>query len=305
MNTWLGQANQWLPKNRRADDPTVKGRTSSKQLYIQVPQSLTTPLQSAVDAAHQAGRILISYLGKATVREKGPSDLVTNADIAAQQAIQKILQARHPEFEFLGEESSADEQAASRSSGNPIWVVDPLDGTTNFVHRLPGFSVSIALVIEDSVKLGVIFDPTSGALYTATDDGPAMRDGQPIRVSGCQQLSQALVVCSFRPAVRRDDECIQQFLNVVEVCQSLRRFGSAAMNLCWLAEGCLDSYWASSVKCWDVAAGHLIAARAGAVFSQIDGSQFNLWNPKFLASASPQLHNQMLAQLKIETNIAS
>lgn len=256
-------------------------------------------LQSAIDAAKEAGTVLLSHLGKATVREKGPSDLVTNADIAAQQTIQRILTARHPQYAFLGEESTAEEQAESRASGKPLWIVDPLDGTTNFVHRMAGFTVSIALVVDDEVRVGVVYDPISRTLYTATNHGPALRDGKPIAVSGCPRLSQALVVCSFRTGVRRDDSEIQQFLNVVEHCQSLRRLGSAALNLCYLAEGCLDVYWASSIKSWDVAAGYLIASRAGAVFSQMDETELDLWNPKFLASASPALHVEMLEQLRV------
>jgi myo-inositol-1(or 4)-monophosphatase len=257
-----------------------------------------SPLQSACDAARSAGRVLLEHLGKAEVQEKGKSDLVTNADHAAQRAIEQLLTSRFPQIAFMGEESTVDVQAAVRASGKLAWVVDPLDGTSNFVHRLPSFSVSIALVEGKNVKLGVVYDPVSGVLYSATEDGPATRDGKPIRSSGCIQIDRAMVCCSFPPGVTRADRSVQQFLCVLEQSQSLRRLGSAALNLCYLAEGCLDSYWASSVKVWDVAAGYLIAKQAGVIFTNVDGGQFDLWEPQLLAASTPTLHSQMLKCLR-------
>jgi myo-inositol-1(or 4)-monophosphatase len=253
-----------------------------------------TPLQAACDAAKAAGRILLDHLGKAEVREKGKADLVTDADLAAQRAIERLLVGRFPQFAFMGEESTVEAQQQALASGKPVWVVDPLDGTTNFVHRLPSFSVSIALIEKEMVKLGVVFDPLSNTLYSATSDGPAMKDGKPIRSSGCTELDKAMVCCSFPPGVTRQHDSVEHFLRVLEQSQSLRRLGSAALNLCYLAEGCLDSYWASSVKIWDVAAGFLIAKQTGVVFSNIQGQPFELLRPQFLASATQQLQQQML-----------
>lgn len=255
---------------------------------------MQSPLQSACEAARSAGRVLLEHFGKVEVREKGEADLVTNADLAAQRVIEQLLTSRFPQIAFMGEESSPQTQAAVRASRKLAWIVDPLDGTSNFVHRLPSFSVSIALMEGNDVKLGVVYDPLSGVLYSATEDGPVTRDGKPIRASGCTQLRQAMVCCSFPPAVRRTDRCVQQFLCVLEQSQSLRRLGSAALNLCYLAEGCLDSYWASSVKVWDVAAGYLIAKQAGVIFSNVDGGDFDLWEPQLLAASTPALHSQML-----------
>lgn len=255
---------------------------------------MNSSLEAACDAAKEAGRVLISKLGKVEFREKGRSDLVTEADVASQETIQRILTARFPQYAFLGEESSGNEQAAARSSDRPIWVVDPLDGTTNFVHRMPGFTISIALVHHRKVLLGVVYDPIQNVTYSAVAGRPAHRNGQPITTSRCEVLAHALVCCSLRPGVRRSDPSIHQMLNVLEACQSLRRLGSAALNLCYLAEGCLDSYWADSVKCWDVAAGYLIAKQAGAVFSKCDGSEFDLWKPEFVGSSTKELHEQMV-----------
>ncbi|MCA9133708.1 MAG: inositol monophosphatase [Planctomycetales bacterium] len=253
-----------------------------------------SPLETACEAARLGGKILREQLGKAAVREKGPADLVTDADIASQQAIEQLLLSRFPQHAFLGEESSAEERAAAVASGKPTWVVDPLDGTANYVHRLLSFSVSIALVEGNQPRLGVVYDPMLDTLYAADGEGRVTKNGKPIRASGCVHLERAMVCCSFPPGVNRHAIEVGQFLNVLERSQSLRRLGSAALNLCYLAEGSLDAYWASSVKAWDVAAGYWIAHSAGASISQLDGTAFDLWNPKFVASGSASLQNAML-----------
>jgi myo-inositol-1(or 4)-monophosphatase len=254
-------------------------------------------LEAAKEAARVGGGILREQMGKAAVREKAPADLVTEADLASQQAIERLLKNRFPSFEFLGEESESAEQEAALRSGKPVWVVDPLDGTANFVHRLRGFSVSIALVEDNCPTVGVVYDPLADTLYAAEKDGLASKDGKPIQASGCDQIDKAMVCCSFRPGVSRGDVEVEQFLRVLESSQSLRRLGSAALNMCYVAEGCLDSYWANSVKAWDVAAGYVIAQSAGAVIDGSEGGEFDLWNPRFVASGSRALQNQMLDRL--------
>ncbi len=251
-------------------------------------------LESACEAARVGGKILREQFGKSAVREKGPADLVTDADLASQQAIEKLLTGRFPQFAFLGEESTEDERRAAMASGKPTWVVDPLDGTANFVHRLLSFSVSIALIDGHNPRVGVVYDPMLDNLYAADDRGHVTKNGKPIRTSGCTQLDKAMVCCSFRPGVSKNDPEVNQFLNVLERSQSLRRLGSAALNLCYVAEGCLDAYWASSIKTWDIAAGFLIAQSAGASFSNVDGTEFDLWNPKLVSSATPQLQAALL-----------
>ena len=251
-------------------------------------------LESACEAARLGGKILREQLGKAAVREKARADLVTDADVASQQAIEQLLTVRFPQFAFLGEESTDDDRRRALDSGKPMWVVDPLDGTANFVHRLLSFSVSIALVEGDQPRVGVVYDPMLDVMYAADDGGHVSKNGKPIRTSGCEQLEQAMVCCSFRPGVSRSDPEVNQFLNVLEQSQSLRRLGSAALNLCYVAEGCLDAYWATSIKTWDIAAGYLIARSAGASFSNVDGRVFDLWNPSLLVSANPALQTAML-----------
>lgn len=259
---------------------------------------MQSTLEAACEAARLGGKILREKMGRATVREKAPDDLVTDADLASQQAIEQLLTSRFPQFAFLGEESTPEQRDAAVKAGRPIWVVDPLDGTANYVHRLPGFSVSIALVEGDEPSVGVVYDPIADVLYSAYD-GQVTKDGKPIRASGCDEVAKAMVCCSFRPGVQRENVEVEQFLRVLERSQSLRRLGSAAMNLCYLAEGCLDAYWANSVKAWDVAAGFIIARTAGVEFISTDGSAFDMWNPKFVASGSKPLQTQMLDLLAV------
>ena len=278
-----------VPRNRTLLDP------SERNLLVQ------STLESACEAARIGGKILREQMGRVAAREKAPDDLVTDADLASQQAIERLLTSRFPNFAFLGEESTIEQQTAAMASGKPTWVVDPLDGTANFVHRLPSFSVSIALVESNEPTVGVVYDPLGDVLYSATASGQVTKDGRPIQASGCEDISKAMTCCSFRPGVRRGDPEVAQFLNVLEKSQSLRRLGSAALNLCYLAEGCLDTYWANSVKAWDVAAGYLIAKSAGVQFTSLDGSDFDLWNPRFVASATPSLQRSMLACLQVET----
>lgn len=260
---------------------------------------MNSQLEAACEAARAGGKILLSKLGRVAAKEKGPADLVTEADVASQEKIQSILLGRFADHAFLGEECTAEEQADAIASGKPTWVVDPLDGTANFVHSLPSFSVSIALAVEGEVVVGVVYDPLSDTIYSASLDSPPMKNGRPVRASGCKSIQDAMVCCSFRPGVKRTDPEVLQFLNVLERSQSLRRLGSAALNLCYLAEGCLDSYWANSVRTWDVAAGYLIASRAGVAFSSINGSAFDVWNPCFVASGSQALQSEMLDSLRL------
>lgn len=251
-------------------------------------------LKAGCDAAQIAGDILRNYQSKFTMREKGRRDLVTDADEAAQQAIERFLKSKFPDHAFLGEESAADVRQAAIESGKLLWVVDPLDGTANYVHGLRMFAVSIALVQADRVLVGVVYDPIAGEMFTATADGPALNNGRPIQSSDCRQLEYAMIAASFPAGVRRDDPEVEQFLRVLEDCQSLRRLGSAALNLCYVAKGCLDGYWASSVQTWDIAAGVLIAERAGAHCLDVSGEAFRLWQPKPLVTATRELQGELL-----------
>jgi myo-inositol-1(or 4)-monophosphatase len=253
-------------------------------------------LSVATEAAKTGGAELLRMMGTAAVREKGKRDFVTEADLASQQAIEKMLTDAFPDHRFLGEE---DDPALNKSvmpqndSESPYcWVVDPLDGTTNFVHQLPSFSVSIGLLHNGVSVVGVVWDPVLEELYHATAGGGAFKNGQPISVSDCDQIDRAMVIISFAKGVGREDQQVQQFLNLLEQAGTIRRLGSAALNLCYVASGCSDSYWANNLKVWDIAAGSLIAVEAGATIKKLDGQPLDLMKPNFFCAANETLFQQ-------------
>jgi myo-inositol-1(or 4)-monophosphatase len=260
-------------------------------------------LEVALDAAHAGGRLLLDWQSRICCREKGPKDLVTEADVASQEAIRAIIYKAFPDHDFLSEEDAADRKA----KGLPVipprqsdfrWIVDPLDGTVNYVHGLPGFAVSIALQQADDVILGVIFDPLNGdCLIGLRGQKPTLND-KLIATSGCSRADKALIAVSFSPNVSRDSVEIGRFIEAVVACQSIRRMGSAALNLGYVAAGRLDAYWATSVSIWDVAAGLLMVNEAGGTVTAIDGSTLSLERPEFLASASARLHQELLDLLR-------
>ena len=257
-------------------------------------------LTSAETAARDAGQILREMQHQVRPREKGPKDLVTEADLASQASIQQKLTGDFPDFSFIGEE---DEQPNTEiPPDQPCWIVDPLDGTTNYVHGLDNYSVSIALQAGGEIVLAVIFDPVLDLIYTALRGHGAHRNGQAIHVSDIDRLDQSLVAASFSPRVAPDSPEIKRFVRVLCRSQAIRRMGSAALNLCYVAAGQLDAYWATSVKQWDIAAGILLVEEAGGVLTCIDGSKFEIADPRILASSTAKLHHELLTTLDAESH---
>ena len=246
-------------------------------------------------AARAGGQVLLDWQHRFTPREKGLRDLVTEADVASQQAIRDILLGRFPDHDFLGEED-ASFPAATRTSGKSEyrWTVDPLDGTANYVHHMPAFAVTIALQKAGETVLGIVFDPIANEFFHAMKGEGTFLNGKSVQTSGCTSPEQAMVAVSFAANVPRGSIEIARFIEALHSCQSVRRLGSAALNLAYLAAGRLDSYWATSVKIWDVAAGLLMVQEAGGTVSRIDGGNLDLANPEFLASASQPLQGEML-----------
>ena len=237
-------------------------------------------------------------MGKVDVREKGPRDLVTQADFESQQAISDYLLERFPEHEFLGEES--DEKSLVSKADKYCWVVDPLDGTVNYVHQLNSFSVSIALRYGSETVVGVVYDPVIDEMFSAIKGEGAQLNGSPISHSRCTELEKALVVCSFSSSVDRHHPEVERFLRVLGQAGSIRRLGSAALNLCFVACGRSDSYWATGLNCWDIAAGWLILQEAGAVMKTISGEAVDFFEPKFCAAATEELFLAMQQHLLLE-----
>jgi len=259
-------------------------------------------LPTCVEAARAAGKVLLDWQLRFTVREKGRNDLVTEADVAAQEVIRQIVLKTFPDHDFLSEEEAADRKVQNLPTpprrSRFRWIVDPLDGTANYVHRLPAYAVSIALEHGSDLVCGCVLDPTSGECYTAALGQGAALNGKPIRVSGCQTLEQAMVAVSFPPNVPRGSIEITRFVEVLHAAQSVRRLGSAALNLCYIGAGRLDSYWATSVSAWDVAAGVLVVREAGGMVTDIRGTPLEIDRPELVAAGSPELHAQVLQTLR-------
>ncbi len=258
-----------------------------------------------MEAAQRGAAELMSRWASFSVHEKSPKDLVTDADYASQQAIFDCLRHAFPDHQFVGEEAGEGLVSLSQETlaqGAPCWIVDPLDGTLNYVHRLQTFCVSIGLFHQGHLQVGVVLDPVAKEMFVATRGNGAYRLelGAPsdtasrIRSSQCKQLSESMIACSFPPNVRRDAIEVQQFSAVLEQGQSLRRLGSCALNLCYVAAGRLDGYWTQNVFAWDMAAGALIAEEAGATLTSMTGTSLDILRPSFCVAGTAELHRALL-----------
>ena len=240
-------------------------------------------------AARAGGEQLMQWRGRFSTREKAPADLVTDADLASQRAIQEMVEEAFPEHAFLGEEQAYQQP----DDEQPCWVVDPLDGTTNYVHGYPQFAVSVAIVQHSRPHVGVIYDPLRDECFRAVRERGAWLNGQPLKVTTTTELSAALVGASLPYGVTRNSPDLVSFCEVAEQCRGVRRSGSAALNLAYVSAGRQDGYWAHEIKPWDVAAGALLVEEAGAVLTGTNGQPFALWNPHFLVAATRELHAQL------------
>jgi myo-inositol-1(or 4)-monophosphatase len=249
-------------------------------------------LATAVEAALQAGRIHQQYFRRnPEISKKGRIDLVTAADLAVEQSFRALVSSRFPTHDVLGEEGVA----ADQSTGSTFrWIIDPVDGTTNFAHGLAFFCVSIALQVDGRVEVGVVFDPIAGELFTAERGGGARLNGVPIRAGACGELVDALLCTGF-PYTIRDERRRQLnvFAAFLEEAQAVRRLGSAALDLCYVACGRFDGYWEEKIQPWDIAAGALIVEEAGGRVSGVAGEPFDPFAGHVLASTAP-LHPVMV-----------
>lgn len=224
-------------------------------------------LDVAVQAAQAAAAILRAHAeGPQQVTHKGRVDLVTEVDLACEDAIRAVLTHHTPNIPVLGEEGGGDESIGTR------WVVDPLDGTTNFVHGYPFYCTSVALEVDFQPVAAAIIDPIRSVLYAAAKGQGAHRNSKPMRVSDCRTLDAALVGTGFSYDRRdRPDFYLEPFKRVMCAVQGLRRGGAAALELAQLADGRLDAFWEYNLKRWDVAAGALLITEAGGRIEHMTG----------------------------------
>lgn len=251
-------------------------------------------LAAAREAAQKARFILLNHYGRLSqVTEKFQAGLVSEADKNSERAIQTHLKDACPSYNFLGEET-AYEGAAPPDLDQGLWVVDPLDGTTNYIHSFPIFCISIALVINKVPVVGVIDVPILNDTYWAVKGGGAFKNGEPIKVSTTQKLKNSFAGTGFYAEQEEIlDKQLQIFSNIVRRVRGVRRPGAAAFDLCMVACGVFDFFWEGHLSPWDVAAGQLLVEEAGGSLSNYKGELYNPWEPTIIAS-NGILHSEIL-----------
>ena len=247
---------------------------------------------AAAGLARRAGAILLEGYGRAHRPEhKGRIDLVTEYDRRSERLLLEAIARQFPGAAVLAEESGA--RAASGAGGGLRWILDPLDGTTNFAHNYPFFAVSIAAEVDGELVAGVVFDPVRDELFAAARGHGATLGGAPIRVSDIARIEDALLVTGFPYDVREHPgRSLPQFGAFLMRAQGIRRDGSAALNFSYLAAGRFDGFWEASLSPWDVAAGALLVREAGGMLTDWDGAPFTLEGQRILAS-NRRLHEEM------------
>jgi myo-inositol-1(or 4)-monophosphatase len=251
-------------------------------------------LSLAAEAARAAGTILLNYAKSGfRVTHKSPINLVTDADLAAEQCVIDHIRARFPTHHILAEERGSDVRPGSRYH----WVIDPLDGTTNFAHGFPVFVVSIGVEFDGQGLIGVVYDPSRDELFTARAGSGARLNGQPIAVSTTEQLDRALLVTGFAYDIRdTSNNNLDHFARFALKAQGLRRTGSAALDLSYVAAGRCDGFWEVKLNPWDMAAGVVILREAGGKVTDFAGDIHSIYQPELVAS-NGRIHEAMLEVL--------
>lgn len=255
-------------------------------------------LNVMVSAATKAGRNLAKDFGEVEnlqVSVKGPADFVSNADRRAEQIVFEELQKARPTYGFLGEEGTE----VKGTDGQHRWIVDPLDGTTNFLHGIPMFAVAIALQRGDDIVASVIFNPVMDELYTAEKGGGAwLNDRKRLRVATRKHLADTVIVTGINSQGRALDLLqLKQLAQVTPAVAGIRRTGSASTDLAWLAAGRFDGYWEAGLKPWDVAPGYLLVREAGGAVTDYAGTAGSVWNGQVIAG-NEQIQGQLLKIVK-------
>lgn len=245
--------------------------------------------------ARQAGQILSdSYEKDHQVQFKGLIDLVTEVDHASEKFLISEISRQFPGHSFLAEESGA-----SASQTEHLWIIDPLDGTVNYAHGIPLFCVSIAYSYRGQVLLGAVYDPMRSEMFSAERGQGARVNGRLIRVSRVQDLQQSLMVTGFPYDLwNAGRNNFEYFAKLGKLTQGVRRLGSAALDLCYIAAGRFDGYWEFSLKAWDIAAGGLIAEEAGALVTNTQAEAGYMTAPHSILAANPVLYPKLLEQLQ-------
>src|SRR5262249_37859608 len=232
--------------------------------------------------------------GEFRIDKKGAIDLVTEVDVAVERRFRALIAERFPDHPILAEELGG---AATPPPG-PCWIFDPIDGTSNFAHGLPIFCSSLALEIDGVAEVAAVYDPTRKELFTAERGGGAFLNGRPLRVSATERLIDAMLLTGFPYDVHsRVEEIVGLFAAFIARARAVRRLGSAALDLCYVAAGRVDGFWETDLKAWDIAGGALVVAEAGGRVTNTDGTLFTSRSGHLLAT-NGCLHDAMLAVIR-------
>ncbi|RPH50352.1 MAG: inositol monophosphatase [Desulfobacteraceae bacterium] len=249
-----------------------------------------------IAAAYNGAEILKKNFGRRSgIQKKGAIDLLTESDTGSEKAIIETIRKVFPSHGILAEESGLDNEGAEC-----MWIIDPLDGTTNFAHNLGLFAVSIAFAVQGNIVAGIVLNPVTGELFTATEGEGARLNGHPIHVSTTTDLSESLLVTGF-PYDFKDimGNLRVRFFNCLQASQGVRRLGSAALDLCFTAAGRFEGFWEENLKPWDTAAGFIIAREAGARVTDFSGNPFDV-NKKEVLATNSMIHGEMIKLLEIK-----
>ena len=251
--------------------------------------------RTAISAAYRGSRVLLDHLGKIKqIDKKSAIDLVTEADIRSETAIIDCIRTGYPDHAILAEESGMNGLVSDYQ-----WIIDPLDGTTNYAHQVGHFAVSIAFAQKEQTLVGIVINPVSGELFSAVSGRGARLNGRPISVSQQQSLSDSLLVTGFPYSVREElSAVVERFAKCLQHAQGIRRYGSAALDLCYVACGRFEGFWEQYLQPWDTAAGALIATEAGARVSDFSGAPFRASLPEVLAT-NGHIHEEMQTLLQL------
>jgi myo-inositol-1(or 4)-monophosphatase len=257
---------------------------------------LLQTMDVAKEAARRGAAVLQEWRSRFQVREKARFDLVTEADLGSQKAIYDHLRLRFPQHDCLGEEDAGPRSRPGQDAP-PTWIVDPLDGTTNYVHDCPLYCVSIGLQVAGELVVGVVYDPPRQEMFAAAHGHGAWLNDQRLRTSSASSLDQALLATGFPPDVRGQELTLGWWRHFSLRTRSLRRTGSTALNMAYVAAGRFDGYFAFDNHVWDVAGAAVLVREAGGTLSNIDGSPYDPYTPDALVSNGP-LHPMLLEQFR-------
>jgi myo-inositol-1(or 4)-monophosphatase len=243
----------------------------------------------AIKAAHIGGKILLKHFEKISEYDlKKGAGIVTKADTESEKAISEFFRKRTPQFGIFAEEEGYKYKGESR------WIIDPLDGTTNFFHRVPHFNISIALEMDKEIVVGVVYNPVTDEMYNCRKGGGAYRDKKRIHVTSTKKLSTAMLATGFAyMSEKKMKAALDLFLKFSLNCHGIRRFGAAALDACYVAEGIYDGFYERTLSPWDVAAGGLLVMEAGGKLSNYSGGKFSIYDKEIVAS-NGLIHKEMI-----------